>query len=68
MNQGLIIKNPRIHWGTPHDSLGQIRDVNKDLTPKDHDKDKDLTPRTRATAGQIIGLLIAHFNLSNVPW
>src|SRR6218665_2026231 len=25
MNQGLIIKNPSIHWGTSQDSLEQIR-------------------------------------------
>ena len=28
-------------------SAVKIRDVNKDLPPKDQDKEKDLTPRTR---------------------
>ena len=51
-----------------------FRDVNKDLTPKDQDKDlkyvlkESLRTRTRirTTARQII--LIAHINLSNVQW
>ena len=66
--------------------MGRInfyRDVNKDLTPMDQDKDRDLTPKDKDLTpkdkdltpkdqdkdhGYRQIILIAHFNLSNVQW